>query len=66
LNQEDINHLKRCITVNEIKAVTKSLLTMKILGMNGFTVEFEKKEELIPMFFKLFHKTESERMLPNS
>jgi hypothetical protein len=29
-------------------------------------VEFEKKEELIPMFFKLFHKTESERMLPNS
>jgi hypothetical protein len=50
LNQEDINHLNRSITQNEIEAATKSLPKKKCPGPNGFSVEFYQtfKEELIP------------------
>jgi hypothetical protein len=36
LNQEDINHLNRSSTSNEIKAIIKSLSTKKNLGPDGF------------------------------
>jgi hypothetical protein len=50
LNQEDINHLNRSITCNEIEAVKKSLPNKKSLGPDGFSTEFYEtfKEELIP------------------
>jgi hypothetical protein len=50
LSQEDINHLNKSITCNEIEAAIKSL----------------PKEELIQTLLKLFHDTESEGTLPNS
>jgi hypothetical protein len=39
-NQEDINHLNRSITQNEIEAVIKSLPKKKSPGLDGFPVEF--------------------------
>jgi hypothetical protein len=37
LNQEDINHLNRAITSNEIEAV---IVSPKRKGPNGFIIEF--------------------------
>jgi hypothetical protein len=67
LNQEDINHLKRSITQNEIVASIKSLPKKKSPGHDGFSAEFYQtfKEELIPTLLKLFHEIERERTLPN-
>jgi hypothetical protein len=68
LNQEDINHLSRPITQNEIGIAIKSLPKKKSPGSDGFSAEFYQafKEELIPTLLKLFHKTEREGILPNS
>jgi hypothetical protein len=68
LNQEDIKHLNRSITQNEIEAAIKSLPKKKSPGTNGVSAEFYQsfKEELIPRLFKLFPKIEWERKLPNS
>jgi hypothetical protein len=68
LNQEDINHLNRFITQNEIETVIKGLPKNKSLGPNGFSVEFYLtfKEELIPTLHKVFHVIEREGTLPNS
>jgi hypothetical protein len=62
LNQEDINHLNRSITQNEIEAAKK-----KSPGPDGFSAEFYQtfKEVLIPNLLKLFHKIEREGTLPN-
>jgi hypothetical protein len=67
LNQEDVNHISRSITRNEIKAEIKSLPKKKRPGPNGFTAEFYQtfKEKLILTFLKLFHEIEREG-LPNS
>jgi hypothetical protein len=68
LNQEDISHLNRPITQNEIEAAIKSLPKKKSAGPGGFSAEFYQtfKEELIPTLLKLFHEIEREETLPNS
>jgi hypothetical protein len=60
LNQEDINHLNRSTTQNEIETAIKSLPKKKHPGSDGFFVEFYQnfKEELIPTLLELFHKIE--------
>jgi hypothetical protein len=66
-NKEDINHLNRSITHNEIEAPTKSLPEKKSPEPDGFSAEFYHtiKEELIPTLLKLFHKIVREGTLPN-
>jgi hypothetical protein len=68
LNQEDINHLNRYITQNEIEEATKSLPKKKSLGLDGFSAEFYQtfKEELILTLLKQFHEIEREGKLPNT
>jgi hypothetical protein len=68
LNQEDINHLNRPITCNEVEAAIKSLPKKKSLGPGGFSTEFYQtfKEELIPTLLKLFHEIERDGTLSNS
>jgi hypothetical protein len=68
LNQEDINHLNRSITQNEIETAIKSLPKKKSLGSDGFSAEFYHtfKEEMIPTLLKLFHETERVGKLPST
>jgi hypothetical protein len=68
LNQEDINHLNRSITQNEIEAAIKSLPKKKSPGPDGFSAEFYQtfKEERIPTLLKLFHEIERKGTLLNS
>jgi hypothetical protein len=68
LNQEDINHLNRSITWNEIEAAIKSLPKEEISRPDGISAELHQtfKEELIPTLLKYFHKIEREGILPNS
>jgi hypothetical protein len=67
LKQEDINHLNRSITQNEIEAAIKSPPKKKSPEPDGFTAEFYQmsKQELIPTCLKLFHEMEKEGRLPN-
>jgi hypothetical protein len=59
LKQEDINHLNRSITQNEIEAAIQSLPKKKSPGPDEFSTDFYQifKEELIPTLLKLSHKT---------
>jgi hypothetical protein len=68
LNQENINHLSRSITENEIEAAIKSLPKKKTPGPDGFSAEVYQtfKEELIPTLLKLFHEIENEGKLSNT
>jgi hypothetical protein len=68
LNQEHINHLNRPITSNEIEAVIKSYPTKRSPRADRVTAEFYQtfKEELRPIFLKLFQEIERERTLLNS
>jgi hypothetical protein len=67
LNQEDINHLNRSLTQNEIEAAIKSLQKKKSPGPDGFTAEFYQmfKKVLILTLLKLFYEIEREGTLPN-
>jgi hypothetical protein len=67
LSQEDINHLNRPITQNEIEAAIVSQ-KKKSPGPDGFSAEFYQtfKEELIATLLKLFHEIEREGKLPNT
>jgi hypothetical protein len=67
LKQEDINHLNRSITKNEIEAAIKSLPRKKSPGLDGFSAEFYQtfKEELIPTLLKTFHEIKRDGTLPN-
>jgi hypothetical protein len=68
LNLENINHLNRSKTCNEIEAAIKSLPKKKSTGPVEFSVEFYQtfKEELIPTLLKLFHEIERDKTLPYS
>jgi hypothetical protein len=68
LNQEDMNHLDRSITQNEIETAIKSLPKKKSPGPDGFFAQFYQtfKEELKPALLKLFHDIEREGKLPNT
>jgi hypothetical protein len=69
LNQEEINHLNRSITQNEIEAAAiKSISKKKSPGPDGFSAEFYQtfKEELIPTLLKLFHEIGREGKKPNT
>jgi hypothetical protein len=67
LNQEDINHLNRSITQNEIEAAIVSP-KKKSPGSEGFYDEFYQTftEEQNPTLLKLFHEKEKEGTLPNT
>jgi hypothetical protein len=68
LNLEDINHLNRSITQNEIEVAINSLPKENSPRPNGFPAEIYQtfKDELISILLKLWHETEKEGILPNS
>ena len=68
LNHEGIENLNRLITSEVTESVIKNLPTNKRPRPDRFIAEFYQtfKEEVIPIFLKLFHKIEEEETLPNS
>jgi hypothetical protein len=68
LKQENINHLNRSMTENEIEVAIKSLPKKKSPGPDGFSAEFYQtfKEELLSTLLQLLHQTQREGTLPNS
>ena len=67
LNQEEIETINRPIPSTEIETVIKNLPTNKSSGQDGFTGKFYQtfREELTPIFLKLFQNTAEGGTLPN-
>ena len=65
--QKAIDNLKRPILIKEIKSINTNLPKEKSPGPDKFTDEFHQKfkEEIIPVLYNLFQKTEAEIILPN-
>ena len=68
LNQEETNNLNMLITSIEIESVMKKFPGNKSPGPDSFGMEIYQtyKEELIPIFLRLFQKFGEDRTLPNS
>ena len=68
LNQEEIENMNRPITSTEIETVVKNLPTNKSPAPNAFTGKLYQtfREELIPIFLKLFQSIAEGGTLPNS
>ena len=68
LNQEELEDINRPIISNETETVIKNLLTNKSPRPDGFTGEFYQtfREELTPIFLKLFQKIAKGGTLPHS
>jgi len=70
LNQEEIEimtNMTNTIASTEMEAVIKSLPKNKSPGPDGFTGKFYQtfREELMPVFLKLYQKIGEEETLPN-
>ena len=68
LYQEEIEIMNNSVTSTEIEAVIKNLPKNKSLGPDGITGELYQtfREELMPIFLKLFQKIAEKGTLPNS
>jgi hypothetical protein len=68
LNQEQVNYLNRPISPEEIGENIKTSQPQKSPQPGGLSTEFYQtfKEDLLPIFLKLFHIIETEGTLPNS
>ena len=67
MNQEEIEIMTNTIASTEMEAVIKSLPKNKTPGPDGFTGKFYQtfREELMPVFLKLFQKIGEEGTLPS-
>ena len=67
LNKDQTKNQNSPIDPKEIAVVIKINPNKKFSGTNDFSEEFYQtfEEDLIPTLLKLFHKIETERMLPN-
>ena len=67
LNQEEIEIMSKPTTRTEIEAVIKNLPKNKSPGPDSFTEFYQTfREQLMPIFLKVFQKTADEGILPNS
>ena len=68
LKQEEIENVNRPITSTEIETVFKYVSRNWSPGIDGFTGKFYQtfREELTPIFLKLFQKIAEGETLPNS
>ena len=67
LNQEEIEIMSKPTTRTEIEAVIKNLPKNKSPGPDSFTEFYQTfREQLMPIFLKVFQKTADEGRLPNS